>query len=535
MTGDVPVRQVEARMIRDSAPLLLLWALALGGCSERPVLLIEVSSPSTFQLDSAKGELTAVLRRSPGREVVVDNTIEGSLLDQRKRLFGGLELEPGDRYSLELTVALDGADVCPGRRAVGRTPPFSYAEGLTSLAIYVACADSSGETGDLKTQRVLHTATWVPRPAPYGRVIVTGGGNLQLSDPEKLVDGVENYDTVEAYDPRSGLFRPVDARIAGARFLHRATRVSDGLLLTGGFTLDKSGAVTRVVSLSTVERFDGETSVLQQPLKQARGAHTVTPLAGDRLMVAKGSTSFPKYQRSIEIYDTAKGKPLELIDNARAVGRVLPAAVALPGGKRALLIGGLFLGGLPVVNELVCVDSSCGCGKTCIDGWKTGFSAGAGRLGMTATAVTCEDDPKRGAFYVVGGHHRTLAGQLTVYDEVLCGDLGDVAAGMKRVGKLSRPRTGHTTTLVRGPDDTRRLFVAGGTTPKKLARNQLDLDGTADLVTVGCTCEQLSSKELATVTLRNPRALHTATLLPDGSVLLTGGALKGSERFVPDF
>ena len=58
----------------------------------------------------------------------------------------------------------------------------------------------------------------------------------------------------------------------------------------------------------------------------------------------------------------------------------------------------------------------------------------------------------------------------------------------------------------------------------------------AELIPVQCSCKAINRSSIKTVKMVTWRSNHTATALPDGTVLLTGGFLEGSaERFTPAF
>jgi len=231
-------------------------------------------------------------------------------------------------------------------------------------------------------------------------------------------------------------------------------------------------------------------------------------------------------------------KDLELVDPSGAAPtavvpmtwpRLLPVVVPLD-ARRVLISGGVRLENVDIADELLCLSGGCPCGAApCVEKLSFGYGAGRGRYGMTGTRVEC-DGAGEGAVYIVGGSYKDATTQAEQYfDDVLCVDLESPAA-LVSAGKLRRARSGHTTTLLERPDGGSRLLVAGGSSAGVLLAS-------AELLDVTCRCEAGNSiTAQREVKLESQRALHTATRLADGTVLLAGGIFVGfgAERFNPD-
>jgi len=191
-----------------------------------------------------------------------------------------------------------------------------------------------------------------------------------------------------------------------------------------------------------------------------------------------------------------------------------------------------------VPNEILCVGEPCECdAPPCLEE-APGFPLAEGRLFATATLVSCAADRSRGAIYVVGGTYEPMfeaPGEPRVFPDIYCLDVQRPTAELRRVGFLRKPRTEHTTTLVRGPLGEPRLFVAGGeTTAAADGPGAKQAEQSAELLVVACTCESVARSK--TISLQGLHVLHSATLLPDGTVLLAGGVVASPpERFNPAF
>ena len=114
------------------------------------------------------------------------------------------------------------------------------------------------------------------------------------------------------------------------------------------------------------------------------------------------------------------------------------------------------------------------------------------------------------------------------------------------MGQLNRRRVHHTVSVIRGPDDTKRLFVAGGLTVSGGGAGGSILPqvlSNAELIEVSCECQAIelggSGQPHPEIELACQRMMHTATALADGTVFLSGGYTDadcpGDERFNPAF
>lgn len=331
-------------------------------------------------------------------------------------------------------------------------------------------------TGDLNAPRGLHTATLLSD----GRVLVGGGTS---GSPTA---------SAELYTPATGNWS-MTASLTTARFGHTATLLPNGhVLVVGG-----RGAGDR--SLASVERYDPATVVwsVAAGLASARQFHTATLLPNGRVLVVGGFDG-TDYLRSAELYDSATGTWSPA--GSLATGRRNHTATLLPNG-RVLVAGGFTsAGGLRTLASAELYDPTAGT-------WQATGSLADDRTNHTATLLLT------GRVLVAGG-------ESTNQNVLASAELYDPATGAwTTTGFLANRRSLHTASLL----PTGRVLAAGGSA---------DSGGAADP-------RGLASAELydpaagtwsATGDLNRRRVLHTATLLPDGQVLVAAGYDRGYLR-----
>ena len=282
--------------------------------------------------------------------------------------------------------------------------------------------------------------------------------------------------------------------LAEGRHSHTATPLSDGRVLIVGGTQGRFGGP----GLTSVEIYDPSSGTWStaRSLSDARSEHTATLLPDDTVLVTGGSDghSGPPLA-SVEIYDPISGTwssapPL-------SVPRRGHSATRLADG-RVLVAGGRFSTRNPDVHASAEIyDPVSGA-------WSpTGFLL-TPREGHSATLLP------DGRVLVVNGYYRSWLASAEVYDPVS-------EAWSEITAPLSCHGIAHTATLM---SDGRVLIVGGacgGGTP-----------GIRDDAEV---YDPATSTWIATAALPAVREAHTATLLPDGTVLIVGGDNGGLPRY----
>ncbi len=256
-----------------------------------------------------------------------------------------------------------------------------------------------------------------------------------------------------------------------------------------------------VINLSAIQSVNAVDFTSAGPLNTARWGHTVTLLNNGKVLVVGGSGSSGALCEA-ELYDPATGAWTPT--GSPSAARMNHTATLLPNGK-VLVAGGT--DGSTVLSSTELYDPTSGL-------WMAASGLLNARCYHTATLLG------NGKVLVTGGED--ISGNSTTKCE-----LYDPASGYWTVSKgnhLLTARYMHTATLL--PDG--RVLVAGGfSTPGTILSS-------AELYTPGVTGLSWS----AAGDMGIARDGHTATLLPNGTVLVAGGlspgVLTSSEFYTPD-
>lgn len=392
----------------------------------------------------------------------------------------------------------------------------SSAELLSGAELYDPVSGTWAPTGPLRTNRSAHTATLLAN----GKVLVAGG---------QLFSSLAA--TTELYDPASGTWTPTGP-LATPRYLHTATLLRDGTVLVAGGVSTNGTRATAEVYEPTTGSWTSTGSMTTN-----RHAHTATLLRDGAVLVTGGlSVSPSSFHRSAELYSPSTGTwtnttpmlndryqhtatllldgrvfacglggggPSIYDPNLETWTEVLgpgPGAAAtatlLPSGN-VLVTGGFFIGRAVADAEVFVVTNR--------GAWFQAPSMALGRSDHTATMLA------DGRVLVAG------TGDSDIYGAI---------GGRSDAAPLNTPRGGHRATLL----GSGQVLVSGGYS------NSFEGLRGAELF------DPSGSNWVNTGAMNTPRGSHTATLLPDGRVLVTGGltnslfsvsALSSSELFDP--
>jgi Kelch motif/Galactose oxidase, central domain len=334
-------------------------------------------------------------------------------------------------------------------------------------------------TSDMSSPRFFHTATLLTD----GRVLIAGGSA-----------GAQGWSTAELFDPATGGFTPTSNMTTG-RFGHSATLLADGrVLIAGGWSDGPDNA------LSSAELYDPVTGTftVTGSLISPRGGHTATLLQDGRVLIAG---ELP----GAEIYDPTTGVFTPAGDMQNLAGDVsglvsFAAAAPLPNGT-------------VLVGTQIFQPSTGTFTATSYAGYPFAFDT-------DYTATTLMD----GRAFIAGGSFDSDFNPCLSTTELF----DPATMAFSDAPKMTLCRWAHTATLL----PSGWVLIAGGGSydagPYQANLQSVEIYDFPDSV-FGWIGNMITGRQR-----------HTATLLPDGRVLLAGGigapgysALASAEIYSP--
>jgi hypothetical protein len=354
------------------------------------------------------------------------------------------------------------------------------AESATATVIVVASGFTA--TGSMHVARSGHTATL-------------------LSDGRVLIIGGDEHGRAEIFDPSNGSFS-FTGNLTTARFGATATLLVNGkVLVAGGFSTQTEPGTGMLVRLSSSEIFDPASGVFSpaQSMNTPRVLHTATLLEDGRVLIAGGTdTSIGGGMATAmaEVYDPGGGtfKVVSSMISARAKH----TSTSLPTGE--VLIAGGSNGAAadaaddppwdPLFAELFSPLSNT---------FQTSASMSTTRIGHKAVRLS------DGKVLVLGGI--PLLQNIHVQLSPAYGEIFDpVPDSFAQMPNFFLSQSGYSATTLKGGP----VLIVGGGEKDTVTAKALLLDAGSG------TLQQTGSLSML-------RTQHTATLLHDGRVLVTGG------------
>jgi N-acetylneuraminic acid mutarotase len=227
-------------------------------------------------------------------------------------------------------------------------------------------------------------------------------------------------------------------------------------------------------------------------MQTARKYHSAALLPSGKVLVVGGSNDLDGYPTSVELYDPEVNSWIPA--GTLTIGRDWPTATLLPSGK-VLVVGG-FNREQPRPTEVELYDPVA-------NNWMPAAPLGTARSGHTATLLP------NGKVLVVGGYGMSEAMSVELYDPET--DSWVYAAPIGTV------RGNHTATLL----PSGKVLVVGGDQGRSS-------DGLYDRSVASAELyDPVADRWTPAATLTDRRFSHTATLLPSGKVVVLGGNSGG--------
>ena len=352
---------------------------------------------------------------------------------------------------------------------------------LVSAELYDPITGVWSPTGNLFVARVEHAATLLPN----GKVLISGGANP--------VTGLRNMGT-ELYDPSLGTWAATGNLNVG-RVFHSTTLVNGKVLLAGGVDRNTGN------NIASTEQYDPATGVwtVKGDLATARSYHTAAALANGKVIVVGGIGNNVSLLGAAELYDTATGLWSATFNPAEAKAGALATVLA---DGNVLFYGGVGPSGFITNSEVYNPTSN-----TIPWAYTTADGTGQSHVNRTATLLP------NGKVLFVGGSDTPGSNIYTTSNQLFDPSTGVWSA----TAKLIRAREGHTATLL----NNGKVLVVGGSTLQANTNGTTNtaVSASAELYVVSAAVPAWQ----ATGSLITARSLHTTTVLDSGNVLVVGG------------
>jgi hypothetical protein len=463
----------------NSFPITISVQDAAGQNSGPQNFTFTVNNPTPPVINTAPAPPIAVLNQFYSFTFTATNGLAPLTWSETGSLPPGLNFSTGG--------VLSGTPTTAGSYPITVMVTDSLSQSAAPQAFTIVAALGFSPTGSLQTQRFEHTATLLTT----GKVLVVGG----LSRDSFSFSGT--LASAELYDSSSGSFSSSAGTLNTARFGQTATLLSDGRVLLAGGT-DVSGTV-----LASAELYNPSSdtfSLAASDMQSSREGHTATLLndGSGKVLITGGRDASGTFLASAELFDP-KSNTFSATTGSMQSARQGHTATLLKTGKV------LIAGGSDAAGELDTAELYDPATETFTP---TTMNMNAARADHTATLL------QDGRVLIVGG------GSAEIYDPS--------ADTFTSIGSLPFPAGQAAFTAVLRNDGT--VLISGGVA-KILRRGCLPLRESVDS---SLLYDPASGSFTQTGNLSPARANHTATLLPNGQVLIVGG-ITWRALFPPPF
>jgi len=399
----------------------------------------------------------------------------------------------------------DSPDNCEGKCCGpdgigGECPDNCPASGRTCNLDTCLCEIGCSFAGEAVIGRYGHTATLLDD----GSVLIAGGIRRYGQGVEEILA------TAEIFDPLTGKHQlitgpdsnPIKMMAPSGRAFHTATRLRNGkVILTGGIGLVEDKKST----LQSAELYDPSIGAFEavSVMGTSRAHHTATSLPNGEVLIAGGAMYnnglITYYENSAVIYKP-QSNSFENVSSLMSEARAFHSAVMLDPNMyngNVVIIGGEDADGPHASIDIYNTQA-----KQFYENENVAMSRS--RSHLTAVGLTS------GEVIVAGGKTTIDDSSVDKRVEIYDPSTGVFGEFISQTLSMSFDRMEHTCTLL----DDGNLLIAGGRSSSGQGI------GIAELVTIGVGT--YSVQQLADFA-DSPRFLHTATLLSNGWVLLTGG------------
>lgn len=417
-------------------------------------------------------------------------------------------------------VATSQADIATHGAAIVTVPQISIS--IQAAPTSVITGGTLQFTADI-TGTINTAVTWTVEEGAAGGTITSTGAYTAPATPgtfhliaTSIADNSKSATITVTVAASSGNFTPTQNmnKVIG---IHTATLLPDGRVLmaggSGGYTedFDEAGQPDAELYDSVAHLFTTTGS-----MTSARTWHTATLLPNGKVLIAGGfgvGRDQPPTLNSAEVYDPVTGS--FAVAGNMSTARAVHTATLLPNGK-VLIAGGGAEGGFGFPTF------SSGIPATEVYDPATNSFTPTNEMGTPRYAHTATLLPN-GKVLVTGGY-ATSDIQKQVADALATAEIYDPATGaFTPTGSMATARGGHTATLLLNG----KVLIAGGLVNLGSSLCATTTCTGSPDTSVASTAEfydPATGTFTPTGVMTATREEHTATLLPNGKVLIVGGA-----------